>query len=626
MSAAISIVALALATVLVIAGAAKMADLEGSRKAVAAFGIPARLARMIGTVLPVAELATAALLISGVAGAGTLLYLGAFFALAMLAAFCGGITINLIRGRAPECHCFGQLHSTPVSELTLLRSGGLFSLATFVASGGNVAVAAVAAAALVFAALLLRLRTWVTPTGGVRPLSVGSPAPDFELPGLDGSSVSLAQLLRPGRSLLLVFADPQCGPCIELAPEIAEWQRRYGDALTVAVIERRGERGSDAVDTHGRRNVLLQRTREIADRYRVDATPSALLIGPDGRVKSEPASGGAAIRALVVGDAEAIEPTTAPVQLVPGGTIVRRELIVRAATAWAVASGLFVAPAGATRAEIEIKCRFKQCGNRCCPKKASCRQRGGRKVCICPDGRPACKNRCCPETFVCRGRGRRRRCVCPRGYAVCSGRCVRTRTDPRNCGRCGHKCPAGTACVNGVCEGGDGTGTGPGGSGTCDCPPGQTCCGGECTDLNASGEHCGDCERPCPAGQTCCEGRCRSLPEDPDNCGRCGRRCAGGEVCSDGQCRRRCQSGLTNCDGSCVDTRSDNDHCGGCAGCTGPFDTGECCNGECCNSVLSSTCCAGGCKNLGLDDDNCGACGNVCPPNSFCRFGTCSPF
>ena len=34
-------------------------------------------------------------------------------ALVLLLLFVGGISYNVARGRSPDCHCFGQLHSAP---------------------------------------------------------------------------------------------------------------------------------------------------------------------------------------------------------------------------------------------------------------------------------------------------------------------------------------------------------------------------------------------------------------------------------------------------------------------------------------------------------------------------------
>jgi len=599
----LQLIELLLAAVFATAGIAKLADLPGSRKAVAGFGVSPRLTGPLGTLLPLAELATAALLVAG-------LRVGSLAALGLLALFCVAIGVSVARGRAPDCHCFGQLHSAPASTRTLLRNGVLLTLAALVAGGAVWAVASALAilAAVTLVGVLARDRR--EPEAG-EGLAVGTDAPEFELPALAGGTVSLADLLGRGQPVLLVFSDPGCGPCTAFAPELADWQRRLAGELTIAVVERWNGTLHVGADEHGLLDVLLQREREVSDAYRAYGTPSAVLISQDGRVASLVAGGATAIEALL----GRTEPSFA-----------RRELLVRAAAAWA--AGAFSAPAWATQIPIVLRCRYARCGDKCCPKTAKCERRGARRVCICPDKREACGDKCCPPTSVCRSfrsRGRTvKRCVCGPGYSSCGGRCIRTRSDPRNCGRCGVRCPAGTSCVEGRCVGGDGTGSGPGGSGACTCPPGQACCQGQCTDLNENEHHCGRCGQACAEGETCCEGRCKKLDNDPQNCGRCGKRCAEGEVCGNGDCRKRCPSGQTGCKGRCVDTKSDASNCGRCeAGCTGATDTGECCNGTCC-SYNAQDCCPNGCKNLALDDENCGSCGTVCPPKAFCRFGVCT--
>ncbi len=630
MSAVLPAGGLILVAVLAAAGTAKLLDLEGSRRAMESFGVPQRLASPLGTLLPLAELATAALLLVGVSGRSGALVGGALSALALLVVFCAGITLNLARGRAPDCHCFGQLHSRPASGRTLARNGALLTLAAFVAGGGNPVWAAAAAlaagATLALASLLSRRRAaqLIQPTT-LQGLPLGSRAPGFELTALGGQRLSLAGLLERGRPVLLVFTSPNCGPCIALAPEVAAWQRSHAGDLTIAVIERGESRHHTAAEKDGRQDVLLAGDDDIAGAYRAEGTPSAVLVAADGRIASAVAPGGPAIEALLARTVPGFDRfTTEPAA--PSAPFIRREFLARAAAAWATVTGLVTSSAWAGAGQITLACRYERCGDVCCPKKAKCRGRGNRRICVCPDDRPACGNRCCPETFVCRRRGRRRRrrCVCPDGYIVCSGRCVRPRSDPGHCGRCGRDCPTGTSCVDGRCVEGDGTGSGPDGSGACDCPRGETCCEGECTNLNTSEAHCGRCSQPCPEGRTCCEGNCRDLTNDPRNCGGCGRRCADNEVCAEGECRRRCPRGMRACEGSCVDTSSDRGNCGGCGrSCSGPFDTGECCAGDCCD-YNADTCCPGGCTNVALNEDNCGACGNVCRPNEFCRFGVCT--
>ena len=51
--------------------------------------------------------------------------------------FAGAIVVSLLRGRAPDCHCFGQLHSAPAGAWTLARIVRLGALAVAVVARGS---------------------------------------------------------------------------------------------------------------------------------------------------------------------------------------------------------------------------------------------------------------------------------------------------------------------------------------------------------------------------------------------------------------------------------------------------------------------------------------------------------
>src|ERR687890_434116 len=127
MGTALLIARLLLSGVFLVAGVAKLADRTGSRQAVIDFGLPKFLAAPIGILLPLAELAVAAALIPA-----STAWWGALGALALLLLFVAGIGVNLARGRKPDCHCFGQLHSAPAGWKTLVRNGVLAAVAAFI--------------------------------------------------------------------------------------------------------------------------------------------------------------------------------------------------------------------------------------------------------------------------------------------------------------------------------------------------------------------------------------------------------------------------------------------------------------------------------------------------------------
>src|SRR2546421_1467445 len=126
---------LLLAIVFIVSGLAKLVDRAGSRQAMIDFGVPAQLATPFGILLPLAELALVVALIPRASA-----WWGALGALVLLLLFISGISYNLARGRTPDCHCFGQLHSAPVGWPTLLRNLGLVAIAGFLVWQGRVSV------------------------------------------------------------------------------------------------------------------------------------------------------------------------------------------------------------------------------------------------------------------------------------------------------------------------------------------------------------------------------------------------------------------------------------------------------------------------------------------------------
>jgi uncharacterized membrane protein YphA (DoxX/SURF4 family) len=95
-----------LALVFGVAGLAKLADRAGSQQALRDFGLPGWLGRPVGVLLPLVELGVAVALLPAASA-----WRGAVGATVLLLLFVVAMAINLLRGRRPACHCFGQLHS-----------------------------------------------------------------------------------------------------------------------------------------------------------------------------------------------------------------------------------------------------------------------------------------------------------------------------------------------------------------------------------------------------------------------------------------------------------------------------------------------------------------------------------
>ena len=118
MELALLLARLLLSAVFLLAGIGKLGDPKGAIQGLKDFGLPGALARLLSLLLCVGEIATAVALVP-LAGA----WYGACAALGLLGIFVLAIGSALARGRKPDCHCFGQLHSAPVGWKTLVRNG-----------------------------------------------------------------------------------------------------------------------------------------------------------------------------------------------------------------------------------------------------------------------------------------------------------------------------------------------------------------------------------------------------------------------------------------------------------------------------------------------------------------------
>ena len=136
-------------------------------------------------------------------------------------------------------------------------------------------------------------------------LPVGTPAPEFELPGITGQKHSLQSLRAQGRDLLLVFSSPYCEPCHALAPKLARWTREMEGSLNIVLVSRGSVRDNLAkLKEFDPSRVLLQRDFEISEAYDCTATPTALVVGVDGLIRTELAVGREAIQQLVESNAK----------------------------------------------------------------------------------------------------------------------------------------------------------------------------------------------------------------------------------------------------------------------------------------------------------------------------------
>jgi|SRR5579862_631584 len=340
-----------LAATFLIAGTAKLTNRRASNQALRDFGAP----RLLIAVLPPVEIAV---------GAGLLFAASTIFAAwaagALLVMFIAGIAVNLARGRQPPCNCFGQLHSKPISLRTLVRNGVLAAGAAWLIVSGPAPPAAdlwlflgrldahgrkvaMVLAAVIALAMMLVLREQdeqeepdsaplfddddPEPVAPYRPaavvsrtesppstpaapekvltgcgLAIGTTAPDFVLPDLDGRLHALDSVRASGKPLVIVFSSPHCESCRALVPKLPGLAAAHEDACRIILISR-GSVQQNAVEkatNPGALLVLLQRDNEVAEAYDCTLTPSAVVVDAGGAIQSPLVVGARAITQLIV--------------------------------------------------------------------------------------------------------------------------------------------------------------------------------------------------------------------------------------------------------------------------------------------------------------------------------------
>jgi peroxiredoxin/uncharacterized membrane protein YphA (DoxX/SURF4 family) len=333
------VIRLILFAVFAVAGIGKLLDLSGSVKATEDFGVPALPAKIIGNLLPYFEL----LLAFGLLFQTTSRFSAIGLTL-LLVVFIGGMLNQIRLGNAPDCHCFGQIHSEPVSVKSVVRNVifAVLSVGLIVAGVNNQGLSAVnwiteltsaekmlGVFGLIITALLaftlnflsrlliqqkqlakqLEMLDFVSdehkhgehredvthPADG---LPIGASVPDFTLPDVNNKQVEFDHLLMQMKPLLFFYVSPTCQPCNALLPEIDAWQSELKDKVNFVFISE--GTAKDNLEKFGtQRTVLIQKDREVTSKFLAKWTPTAFLVQTDGTIASRLAAGDTAIRELV---------------------------------------------------------------------------------------------------------------------------------------------------------------------------------------------------------------------------------------------------------------------------------------------------------------------------------------
>jgi thiol-disulfide isomerase/thioredoxin len=129
-------------------------------------------------------------------------------------------------------------------------------------------------------------------------LPVGSPAPAFALPDLNGSVTDSTHF--NGNGTMLLFWNPACGFCQQMLPQIKEWEKvKAGSAPRLVLISSGSRDANRAMGLESA--VLLDDKFGVGQLYGANGTPAGLLIDSDGKIASGLAVGASALMEILGG-------------------------------------------------------------------------------------------------------------------------------------------------------------------------------------------------------------------------------------------------------------------------------------------------------------------------------------
>lgn len=123
--------------------------------------------------------------------------------------------------------------------------------------------------------------------GSVKVQLIGSLAPDFDLPALDGKNLKLSDLR--GKAVLLNFWATYCGPCKVEMPWFVELQKEYGaqgfQIIGVAMDDASNEDIAKFVKEMGVNYPILIGKESVGESYGgVNVLPTTFFVDRDGKL------------------------------------------------------------------------------------------------------------------------------------------------------------------------------------------------------------------------------------------------------------------------------------------------------------------------------------------------------
>ncbi|MCX7640123.1 MAG: thioredoxin fold domain-containing protein [Pyrinomonadaceae bacterium] len=311
-----------------IASVGKLSDIQGGKKSLKQMGFSEKHASVLVFILPILEIIIAiGFLIKD------FIWLSSVASTALLLGFIGFVYYQIKKGSSTECHCFGAIHSEPISPKVILRNFLFLVPSVFLLFQyerlqifNPFEISFDLSLQVIFGSVVIVLLTLVSfylkenikkqneilrrleilslvtkedeteernlrnPTEG---LPIGAPIPEFKAKNEKGEIVASSSVFQ--KPSILIFTSPNCELCNLLLPEIKSWQEKMKERFDFIVVSN----GSTKEISEKFNKFLIQEDHEISNAFKTRWTPTAILINRNARIASAPAAGDKAIRAMV---------------------------------------------------------------------------------------------------------------------------------------------------------------------------------------------------------------------------------------------------------------------------------------------------------------------------------------
>jgi thiol-disulfide isomerase/thioredoxin len=318
-----------------LAAVGKILDREGSENSIGSFGVPKTLVGMFAAILPVVEIAIAVSLLFVQTS-----WYGAIAGTLLMAIFIAGMLYQISQGKAPQCHCFGELHDSKVGVSSVIRNVIFAAAAAYLVFSGrnfqglpigndpagilqSALLLSIFVGIIVLMSYLIRLQSnqkillrnaeldlviasqskQVERQSAGNPidaLPIGAPFPDFVIDDANGKKITSDSILAAKKFVLYLFFGTSCRACRAMVPDIAEFAKKHSDELQIIIVSNgKGEDNLEKFGEAGASSILLQDSRELALSVNAKWTPTAIVVRPDGIIASQATVGDQAIRDLM---------------------------------------------------------------------------------------------------------------------------------------------------------------------------------------------------------------------------------------------------------------------------------------------------------------------------------------